>query len=172
MGGEAVRMVQMRNPWEGPDGWNGDYSVTQGGAKYEDLKAALEVAQGGIKIEDGKFWMSFNDFTKEYSGMEVGHSQETRTLGGEERAEYRPRVELDESSIKHFLRVTLYDEVNLNNDVFVIDNIQGGNRLGTARNPDFNKIDSGMIRYNILPKSTNYTGNEFRHRWYAYMNGK
>ena len=95
MDGESVRMVQMRNPWKTDDGWKGDYSVKQGGAKYDQLKAALEVTQGGIKIEAGKFWISFDDFTREYSDFIVGHSQETRTPGGEERADYRPTIDLD-----------------------------------------------------------------------------
>jgi len=69
MGGVNVRMVQMRNPWKGDDGWKGDYSVTKGGTKYDQLKAALELSQGGIKVEAGKYWMSFADFVKEYSSV-------------------------------------------------------------------------------------------------------
>jgi len=160
-------MVQLRNPWSRHDGWNGDYSDAQGGAKYEDLKAALMTFQGGIKIEVGKFWMSFDDFTKEYYKVVIGHSQETRTVGGEERAEYRPSVELNEFSNQHFLRVTLYDEVNLNDDVFVINNFQGGNRLGTDRNPDFDKIKSGRTGYYMLRQDA--TSNLFYQSWRGTM---
>lgn len=88
-------MVQMRNPWKGDDGWTGDYSSTKGGVKFDQLKAALEITQGGIKVEAGKFWMGFEDFVKEYSRVYIGKSQETRTPGGEERVEYRPTIDLD-----------------------------------------------------------------------------
>lgn len=33
MAGTKVKMVQLRNPWEGANhGWKGDYSKTKGGA--------------------------------------------------------------------------------------------------------------------------------------------
>ena len=47
MNSQEVKMVQMRNPWKGDDGWTGDYSKTKGGEKWEQLGAALE-AQGGV----------------------------------------------------------------------------------------------------------------------------
>jgi len=75
--------------------------------------------------------MSFGDFVKEYSMLYVGHSQETRTPGGAERAEYRPTVDLDVKAIKHFTRVTLYDDLDLKNEIFGFENFQGGNRVGT-----------------------------------------
>lgn len=84
-----VKMIQMRNPWKGDDGWKGDYSKTKGGEKWTQLGAALE-AQGGLKEEAGKFWMSFDDFVKEYSELIVAYSQESRTASGAERVEYRP----------------------------------------------------------------------------------
>jgi hypothetical protein len=61
MDGTDVKMLQMRNPWKGDAGWTGDYSKTKGGDKWEQLGKALE-AQGGIKEEAGKFWISYNDF--------------------------------------------------------------------------------------------------------------
>lgn len=41
MNSVPVKMVQMRNPWKGDDGWKGDYSKTKGGEKWEQLGAAL-----------------------------------------------------------------------------------------------------------------------------------
>jgi len=37
MDGTDVKMLQMRNPWKGDSGWEGDYSETLGGDKWEQL---------------------------------------------------------------------------------------------------------------------------------------
>lgn len=147
MGGSPVRMVQMRNPWKGDDGWKGDYSEVKGGEKWSQLKAALKISQGGIKVEAGKFWMSFEDFVKEYSRFYVGFSQESRTAGGVERAEYRPTVDLDAGSDKHYTRITLYEDLDLTEEVFQIENLQGGNRVGTVQNKAVQKFDTGSFSY-------------------------
>lgn len=122
MAGEVVRMVQMRNPWNGHDGWTGDYSDIKGGEKFEQLKEALNLGNGFVE-ESGKYWMSFDDFTREYADLVIGHSQETRTVGGEERAEYRPTIDLNEFETHHFVRITMFDDLDLTNDVFTIDNL-------------------------------------------------
>jgi hypothetical protein len=125
-------MVQMRNPWKGDDGWKGDYSQFKGGSKWTQLNAALASSQGGLKVEAGKFWISFDDFVKEYSRVFIGFSQETRTANGTERPEYRPSIDLDASKIEHYARVTLFEDLDLTKEIFQIDNFQGGNRVGTT----------------------------------------
>ena len=37
----------------------------------------------------------------------------------------------------------MYEDLDLEEETLGLDNIQGGNRIGTMRNPDFNKIVSG-----------------------------
>jgi len=166
-------MLQMRNPWEGDDGWKGDYSSTKGGPKYDQLKAALKLSQGGIKIENGKFWISFDDFVKEYSRVYIGHSQETRTPGGAERAEYRPAIDLNPAQTRHFARITLYDDLDLTKEILQLDNIQGGNRIGTVKNnAGVPHIDSGRSTYGLYPVADTYAGTEFRKVWSGFMADK
>jgi len=61
MAGTPTKMLQLRNPWKGDDGWTGDYSKAKGGVHWDNLGTAL-AAVGGIKEEAGKFWMSYKDF--------------------------------------------------------------------------------------------------------------
>ena len=68
IGGTPTKMVMMRNPWKGDSQWKGDYSITKGGDMREQLKKALE-NQGGLKEENGKYWISYVDFCKEYEGF-------------------------------------------------------------------------------------------------------
>jgi len=113
MNGVPVKMVQLRNPWKGNDGWKGDYSETKGGAKWAALVAGLK-AHGGIKKEAGKFWMAYYDFVKEYSGFTLAYSQESRTEGGLERVEYRPLVKLSRADVE-YVRLTLFEDADLDN---------------------------------------------------------
>jgi len=157
----SVNMVQMRNPWKGDDGWKGDYSKTKGGSKYADLLAALKTHQGGLKEEAGKFWMSFDDCVKEYSTLFIGHSQETRTPGGAERAEYRPTIDLSSTVNRQFARITMYEDLDLTNEIFSLENFQGGNRVGTVKNTAIQKVSTGKIRYGLYPALAAYDGQEF-----------
>ena len=67
-------LVRVSNPWgsdeTGYGGWKGDWSVES--AKWDDFPEVLEtLRENGVDWErgrpDGTFWMSFADFTKQFS---------------------------------------------------------------------------------------------------------
>jgi len=90
--GTPTKLVMMRNPWKGKAAWNGAYS--EGTSEWTKLNAAVE---GGVKLEDGKFWISYADFIVQFSRIYIGYSHESRTSGGAEKVEYRPSVDLSGS---------------------------------------------------------------------------
>lgn len=66
-GSERVRLVQLRNPW-GTFEWKGDWSDK---SKLWKKNPHIAKAVGYIDADDGAFWMSFEDFEKTYSRINV-----------------------------------------------------------------------------------------------------
>ncbi|XP_068089553.1 calpain-8-like [Hyperolius riggenbachi] len=65
--GQKLPLVRLRNPW-GFREWTGPWSDGAPEWNFADpqVKAALL-----IQKEDGEFWMSYSDFIKEYSRLEI-----------------------------------------------------------------------------------------------------
>uniref|UniRef100_A0A8C4WWS1 Calpain-3 n=1 Tax=Eptatretus burgeri TaxID=7764 RepID=A0A8C4WWS1_EPTBU len=75
---QAVRLVRLRNPW-GEVEWNGPWSDDSWEWRVLEPKQRARLQQ--IRAEDGEFWMSFADFMKNFSKLEVCHlSPDTLSL--------------------------------------------------------------------------------------------
>ncbi|XP_077118658.1 calpain-3 isoform X2 [Ranitomeya variabilis] len=66
--GEKVKLVRLRNPW-GQVEWNGSWSDNSKEWTIID-KSEKSRLQHQIK-EDGEFWMSFDDFMKNFTKLEI-----------------------------------------------------------------------------------------------------
>ncbi|XP_029962117.1 calpain-2 catalytic subunit-like [Salarias fasciatus] len=67
--GALERLIRIRNPW-GQVEWNGDWSDKSKEWRYvsdDDRSRLLS------RCDDGEFWMSFSDFLREYSRLEICH---------------------------------------------------------------------------------------------------
>lgn len=65
--GQRVNLIRMRNPW-GEVEWKGPWSDSS----YEWNKVdPYEREQLRVKMEDGEFWMSFRDFIREFTKLEI-----------------------------------------------------------------------------------------------------
>ena len=96
----------------------------------------------------------------------MAFSQESRTLGGAERKEYRPIVKMTTAE-KQYVRMTLGEDADLTN-YFSIRNIQGGNRVGTKKNAAIEKFNSAYFRYAMMPAVEKYDGNQFAPSWHGW----
>ncbi|XP_056266873.1 calpain-2 catalytic subunit-like isoform X2 [Pseudoliparis swirei] len=65
--GNMEKLIRIRNPW-GQVEWTGDWSddSTQWGQISDEDRDRLS-----HRSEDGEFWMSFNDFLRHYSRLEI-----------------------------------------------------------------------------------------------------
>uniref|UniRef100_G3NNP2 Calpain-3 n=1 Tax=Gasterosteus aculeatus aculeatus TaxID=481459 RepID=G3NNP2_GASAC len=63
-----VRLVRLRNPW-GQVEWNGPWSDNS--KEWANLSAAEKEKLQHQSAEDGEFWMSFEDFKKNYTKIEI-----------------------------------------------------------------------------------------------------
>ncbi|XP_075875005.1 calpain-2 catalytic subunit-like [Nelusetta ayraudi] len=65
--GDMVQLIRIRNPW-GQVEWNGSWSDNSSEWRYvnDDDRARLT-----NRSEDGEFWMSFSDFLRQYSRLEI-----------------------------------------------------------------------------------------------------
>eukprot|EP00731_Ephydatia_muelleri_P022871 Em0015g454a len=66
--GSSVRLIRIRNPW-GKKEWNGDWSDAS--PKWKLLPSNKRTELQGNVQEDGEFWMSFEDFCKNFTDFEV-----------------------------------------------------------------------------------------------------
>ena len=139
------KVVQVRNPW-GHNKWKGKFSEDDP-TSYSALKQALG---SEFKEEAGKFWMSYEDFLLHFSRIYMAHSQEKRNSSSVERTEWRQTIELPKDTEQQ-LRLTLFQDVDLTQDVFGFNLIQGGNRIGTARNPAVQKMETAYFRWRMEP---------------------
>ncbi|KAM4617445.1 calpain-1 catalytic subunit [Discoglossus pictus] len=65
--GQLTKLIRMRNPW-GEVEWTGAWS--DGSAEWNSVDPSQR-EELRIKMEDGEFWMSFQDFLREYSRLEI-----------------------------------------------------------------------------------------------------
>ncbi|XP_028325370.1 calpain-2 catalytic subunit-like [Gouania willdenowi] len=67
--GSPVELVRIRNPW-GQVEWTGAWSDKSSEWRYVNK----EVSEGlHNRCEDGEFWMSFSEFKRKYSRLEICH---------------------------------------------------------------------------------------------------
>ncbi|XP_069752344.1 calpain-1 catalytic subunit-like [Narcine bancroftii] len=65
--GGLVRLVRVRNPW-GEVEWTGAWSDRANEWNQVDPAQCRDMQ---VKLEDGEFWMSFADFRREFSRLEI-----------------------------------------------------------------------------------------------------
>ncbi|XP_036619534.1 calpain-1 catalytic subunit [Trichosurus vulpecula] len=65
--GHSVNLIRMRNPW-GEVEWTGPWSDSSSEWNQVDPSDRQQLQ---VKMEDGEFWMSFNDFLREFSRLEI-----------------------------------------------------------------------------------------------------
>ncbi|XP_053316068.1 calpain-8 [Spea bombifrons] len=65
--GNKEKLIRVRNPW-GEVEWDGPWSDEALEWNYVDPKVKADLDK---QSEDGEFWMSFTDFVKEYSRLEI-----------------------------------------------------------------------------------------------------
>ncbi|OCT81768.1 calpain-1 catalytic subunit [Xenopus laevis] len=65
--GQNTKLIRMRNPW-GEVEWTGAWS--DGSSEWNSVDAA-DREELRIKMEDGEFWMAFQDFLREFSRLEI-----------------------------------------------------------------------------------------------------
>ncbi|XP_070833125.1 calpain-2 catalytic subunit-like [Chaetodon trifascialis] len=65
--GSLVQLVRLRNPW-GQVEWNGPWSD---GSNEWNYVSKEEKSKLNHVAEDGEFWMSYSDFIKQFSSLEI-----------------------------------------------------------------------------------------------------
>ncbi|KAF5928186.1 hypothetical protein HPG69_018423, partial [Diceros bicornis minor] len=65
--GQMVNLIRMRNPW-GEVEWTGAWSDSS--SEWNNVDP-YEREQLRVKMEDGEFWMSFRDFLREFTRLEI-----------------------------------------------------------------------------------------------------
>jgi len=66
---DDVRLVCLRNPWGNSMEWNGDWSDTS--ALWQENPMVDDMIGESRDTNDGKFWMSFDDFQKVWESVYV-----------------------------------------------------------------------------------------------------
>ncbi|KFV09988.1 Calpain-1 catalytic subunit, partial [Pterocles gutturalis] len=65
--GQQEQLIRIRNPW-GQVEWTGAWS--DGSSKWDNIDPG-DREELQLKMEDGEFWMSFRDFMREFSRLEI-----------------------------------------------------------------------------------------------------
>ncbi|NWS78670.1 CAN1 protein, partial [Crotophaga sulcirostris] len=65
--GQSLGLIRMRNPW-GEVEWTGPWSDNS--SEWNAVEPALR-QRLMVKMEDGEFWMSFRDFLREFTRLEI-----------------------------------------------------------------------------------------------------
>lgn len=67
--GRHIPMIRLRNPWSGTSEWNGAWS--DGSSEWHGIRD-YEKSRLGLTFEaDGEFWISFHDFKRNFTRVEV-----------------------------------------------------------------------------------------------------
>eukprot|EP00794_Sanderia_malayensis_P020617 gene20617-22652_t len=67
--GQHEILIRIRNPWGNEREWTGAWS--DGSEEWASLSASEKQNIGLTFDDDGEFWMSYTDFTKQYTRLEV-----------------------------------------------------------------------------------------------------
>uniref|UniRef100_A0A8D3AAZ1 Calpain 11 n=1 Tax=Scophthalmus maximus TaxID=52904 RepID=A0A8D3AAZ1_SCOMX len=65
--GNMTRLIRVRNPW-GQVEWTGAWSDNS--PEWEEIDSS-EREDLHLKMEDGEFWMSFSEFTRQFNRLEI-----------------------------------------------------------------------------------------------------
>uniref|UniRef100_A0A3Q3G8V9 Calpain 1, (mu/I) large subunit a n=1 Tax=Kryptolebias marmoratus TaxID=37003 RepID=A0A3Q3G8V9_KRYMA len=65
--GDMVRLIRIRNPW-GQVEWTGAWSDSS--HEWDEIDPS-EREDSHLNMEDGEFWMSFSDFLRQFSRLEI-----------------------------------------------------------------------------------------------------
>jgi len=71
-GREEVKLIRVRNPW-GAKEWNGAWSDES--AEWRSISESEKQQLDLISDEDGEFWMSFEDFCREFKNVSICHRE-------------------------------------------------------------------------------------------------
>nr|XP_014339375.1 PREDICTED: calpain-9-like [Latimeria chalumnae] len=66
--GDTVQLIRVRNPW-GQVEWNGPWSDNS--AEWSRIDPSVRKRLSQISLDDGEFWMSFEDFKKNFDKIEI-----------------------------------------------------------------------------------------------------
>ncbi|MBN3292333.1 CAN9 protein, partial [Polypterus senegalus] len=66
--GRKVKLIRVRNPW-GQVEWNGPWSDNSSEWKMIDAQERKRLTQ--VSLDDGEFWMEFEDFKANYDKIEI-----------------------------------------------------------------------------------------------------
>ncbi|NWI65781.1 CAN3 protein, partial [Todus mexicanus] len=66
--GEKIRLVRLRNPW-GQVEWNGPWSDKS--EEWNFMNEEEKIRLQHKVVEDGEFWISFNDFMRHFTKLEI-----------------------------------------------------------------------------------------------------
>ncbi|TMS38688.1 hypothetical protein L596_005355 [Steinernema carpocapsae] len=64
-----IALLRIRNPWGNEQEWNGEWS--DGSSEWYSLSESQRDEMKVVFAHDGEFWMSFDDFMREFQRMEV-----------------------------------------------------------------------------------------------------
>lgn len=67
---EKIRMIRCRNPWGGTE-WKGAWS--DGSQEWRQVSESEKKALGLTFDDNGEFWMSFEDFCRYFTSMDICH---------------------------------------------------------------------------------------------------
>jgi calpain len=70
IGNEKIELLRLRNPW-GRSEWNGAYSDQS--SEWRSIPESTKKEMGLEVKEDGEFWMTFADFKKYFTQVEMCH---------------------------------------------------------------------------------------------------
>ncbi|CAL1546272.1 unnamed protein product [Lymnaea stagnalis] len=71
---EKIHMIRLRNPWGGVE-WKGPWS--DGSAEWKKVSEAEKKELGLTFDENGEFWMSFDDFCRYFTHIDICHMMNT-----------------------------------------------------------------------------------------------
>ncbi|XP_048247268.1 calpain-5-like [Haliotis rufescens] len=72
---EKIQMIRLRNPWGGVE-WRGPWS--DGSAEWQKVSEKEKKDLGLTFDENGEFWMSFDDFCRYFTQIDICHMINTR----------------------------------------------------------------------------------------------